>query len=52
MGMSTRLPPAKIQRLWPVRWGGLRTTLERNSEDDTFSPLIWGMYTATSTYLT
>jgi len=52
VGMSTRLPPAQIQRLWPVRWGGLRTTLERNSENDTFSPLSWGMYTATSIYLT
>jgi len=52
MGMSTRLPPAQIQRLWTVRWGGLRTTLECDSENDTFSPLSWGMYPATSTYLT
>ena len=51
MGLSARLPPAKIQGLRPFRWGGLRTALERNSQNGTFSPLSWGMYTA-STYLT
>ena len=30
MGMSAHLPPTKIQRLRPLRWGGLRTALERN----------------------
>ena len=38
MAIPTRLPPAKIQRLWPVGWGGLRTTLERHSENNPFSP--------------
>ena len=52
MGMSACLPPTKIQRLWPFRWGRLRTALERNSDDDTFSPLSWGMYVTESPYLT
>jgi hypothetical protein len=51
MGMSTHLSPMEIQRLWPVRWGGLQTTLECNPENGTFSLLSWGTYTIASTYL-
>ena len=42
MGMSAHLPPAKIQRLWPFRWGGLRMALEHNLDDSSFSLLVWG----------
>ena len=51
MGMSGRLPPPQSQGLRPFRWGGLRTTLERNSENGTFSSLSWGMCITASTYL-
>jgi len=52
VGMSASLPPTKMQRLWPFRWGGLRTALECNSENDSFSSLSWGMCITASTYLT
>ena len=52
MGMSARLPPEKSRRLQPFRWGGLRATLERNSENGTFTSLSWGTCNTASTYLT